>query len=341
CLAKDPDDRYGSTKDLARDLAALRDHASGISVSAVGQPVPRRFRPSRSLFAGAVAAGAVLTIAAYLAGQKIGARRVREAPPPLTQTLTFRRGYLTGARFAPDGQTIVYSACWDGKPSEIFTTRVGSSESRPLGIFPAGILAISSTGELAISLGCENRWEPCFGTLARVPLAGGTPREVVENVGSADWSPDGKELAAIRAVEGGDRIEYPIGKILYRSKGYLTCLRVSPKGDLIAFVDHPRGDDQRGAVCVVDREGHKRDLTGEWRQLAATIWRPDGKEVFFAGNLNGAGESAWGVDLTGRIRPATWIQGVDDISREGVALHAGEYRHIRNDIRALVPGASQ
>src|SRR6266542_5706239 len=284
CLAKDPEERYGSTKDLARDLAALRDHASGISVSAIAQPAPRRFRPSRALLSAAVSAGVVFGALAFFAGQKLQMRRDRETPPPLTRTLTFRRGFLTGARFAPDGQTIVYSAAWDGKPSEIFTTRVGSSDSRPLGIFPAGILAISSAGEMAISLGCENRWEPCFGTLARVPLAGGTPREVVEGVGSADWSPDGKELAAIHAVEGGDRIEYPIGKVLYKTEGYINHLRVSPKGDLVAFVEHPQGDDERGAVCVVDRAGRKKNLTGEWHRLISTLWSPTGEEVFFSGN---------------------------------------------------------
>jgi Tol biopolymer transport system component len=341
CLAKDPEERYASTKDLARDLAALRDHASGISVSAVGPPAPRRFRPSRMLLSAVASAGVALAVLTFFAGQRLQTRRDRETPPPLARTLTFRRGFLTGARFAPDGQTIVYSAAWDGKPSEIFTTRVGSSDSRPLGIFPAGILAISSAGEMAISLGCENRWEPCFGTLARVPLAGGTPREVVEGVGSADWSPDGKELAAIHAVEGGDRIEYPIGKVLYKTEGYINHLRVSPKGDLVAFVEHPQGDDERGAVCVVDRAGRKKNLTGEWHRLISTLWSPTGEEVFFSGNRREEGQQTWGVNLAGRLRAAAWISGLDDVSRDGVVLDIGGYRHIRNDILALVPGASK
>src|SRR6478672_8964268 len=289
CLAKDPEERYGSTKDLARDLAALRDHASGMTVSGVAQPAPRRFRPSRALLAAVASAGVVFGALTFLAGQRMQARRDRETPRPVAQTLTFRRGFLTGARFAPDGQTIVYSAAWDGKPSEIFTTRVGSFESRPLGIFPAGILAVSSAGEMAISLGCENRWEPCFGTLARVPLAGGTPREVLEGVGAADWSPDGKELAAIHGVDEGDRIEYPIGKVLYQTAGYVTGLRVSPRGNLVSFIEHPQRDQQRGIVCVVDRAGKKRGLTGEWRQLFTTLWSPTGKEIFVLGNRTGEG----------------------------------------------------
>ncbi len=341
CLAKDPDERYGSTKDLARDLAALRDHASGILVSAVGQPAPRRFRPSRALLAGAISAGVVLAVLTFFAGQRIQARRDSEKPPPLTRTLTFRRGFLTGARFAPDGQTIVYSAAWDGKPSEIFTTRVGSSEARPLGIFPAGILAISSAGEMAISLGCENRWDPCFGTLARVPLAGGTPREVLESVSSADWSPDGKELAVIHVADGRYRIEYPIGKVLYQTDGFLTSVRVSPKGDLVSFLDHPNGEDSRGTLGVVDRGGHKKTLTGEWPSILNTLWSPTGDEVFFQG-----GAQDWrdfeihGVSLSGRIRAAPRIAGSDDVSRDGLFLDFQKFASYRRDILALVPGSS-
>ena len=137
CLAKDPEERYGSTKDLARDLAAMRDHPPGISTSSAAQPAARRSRFSRALLSSALAA-VVAGVLAFFIGQRLQERRDRDAPAPSRRTLTFRRGFLTGARFAPDGQTIVYSAAWDGKPSEIFTTRVGSDDSRPLGIFPAG-----------------------------------------------------------------------------------------------------------------------------------------------------------------------------------------------------------
>ena len=338
CLAKDPEERYGSTKDLARDLAAMRDHPSGISMSGTIRPGARPFRPSRGLLAAVALGAAAAGVLSYGVGLKVQAHRDREAPPPMERILSFRRGYLTGCRFAPDGQTIVYSAAWDGKPSEIFTTRVDSSESRPLGIFPAGILAVSSTGEMAISLGCQNRWEPCFGTLALAPLAGGAPREVLEDVGSADWSPDGKELAAIHVVDGHDRIEYPIGKVLYTSQGYLTQVRVSPKGDLVAFVEHPHQDSQSGFVCVVDRSGHKRNLTGEWPTIRGTLWSPNGKEIFFAGMLRGM-RGYRGVDLSGRIRAASWIPALDDVSRDGLFLDYSSGK--RADVFALTPGGSK
>src|SRR6202162_5776583 len=342
CLAKDPEERYGSTKDLARDLAALRDHGSEISsVRQDARAVDRRLRVSRPVLAAGLLAGLTLAALAFFGGQRLQFRRDREAPPPARKVLTFRRGFLTGARFAPDGQTIVYSAAWDGKPSEIFTARVGSSEARPLGIFPAGILAISSAGEMAISLGCENRTDPCFGTLARVPLAGGAPREVLENVGSADWSPDGKELAVIHFVGGKNRIEYPIGKVLYQTDGFVSALRVSPRGDLVAFAEHPQRDDQRGSVSVVDPGGSKKTLTQEWPWLQTVLWSPTGEEIFFQGERVRRIREIMAVSLSGRIRSAAWMPGLDDVSREGLFLDFDKFRNIRRDVLALVPGASK
>lgn len=339
CLAKDPEDRYGSTKDLARDLASLRDHASGISLSASIPPAPRRFRPTRALLAAVALAAVAATLLAFWAGQKLQWRRSREAPAPERTALTSRRGFLTGARFTPDGQTIVYSAAWDGKPSEIFMTRVGSSDARTLGIVPpAGILAISSTGELAISLPCENRWEPCYGTLARVSLAGGTPREVLDNVSSADWSPDGKELAAIHAVDGRHyRLEYPIGKVLYQTDGYLSSVRVSPDGSRVAFLDHPNLDRGGGLVCIVDRAGHKAALKDEWSNARPLLWSPAGDEIFF--DQSARGREIKGVGLSGRVRNASWIPSLDDVSRDGAFLDTGTMLNLRQDIVALLPGA--
>ena len=347
CLSKDPEDRYGSTKDLARDLATIRDHASGISVSGVEPPARRAFRLSRTALAATALAFAATAALTFFAGRRLQRRIERDAPPPLRQTLTFRRGFLTGARFAPDGQTIVYSAAWDGKPSEVFMTRVGSNESRPLGIFPAGILAISSTGEMAISLGCENRGDPCFGTVARAPLAGGAPREILESVGSADWSPDGKELAVSHVVNGRFRLEYPIGKVLHETDGHLSDVRVSPDGERVAFIDHvSRGMPGPGRLCVVDRQRRLKKLTDE-TATGPLLWSPAGDEVFFNDQgvaLAFAGGSPQGrafrrVTLEGRMRTASWLGGLDDVSREGMFLDKGGGRNFRGDVLGLVPGS--
>ena len=341
CLAKDPDDRYDSTKDLARDLALLRDRSSAASGAGIAPPERRRVRISRAAMAGGALGVLGIGVLSFLGGARLQARRDRAAPPPHSTILTFRRGFLTGARFAPDGQTIVYSAAWEGLPSEIFTARVGSPESRRLGISEAAILAVSPTGEMALSVGCDAPASNCLGTLARVPLAGGAPREIMDGVNFADWSPDGKDLAVVRFVDGRSQVEYPIGKVLYRSSpiGFLSSIRVSPGGDLVAFLDHPRRESDRAALTVVDRAGRKRVPTTEWARLGPILWSPTGEEVFFSEWDRG---KTRGARLSGSTRSASWLPGLDDVSRAGLFLDAGKrHENRRGIVLALVPGAEK
>ena len=75
---------------------------------------------------------------------------------PSYQRLTFGRGIISSARFAPDGQTVVFSAAWDARPYELFSARLGSTESRSLGLANGRILSVSSTGEMAVLLGPQS-----------------------------------------------------------------------------------------------------------------------------------------------------------------------------------------
>jgi eukaryotic-like serine/threonine-protein kinase len=119
------------------------------------------------------------------------------------------------------------------------------------------------------------------GTLARAPIAGGAPH-AVENVQWADWGPDANSLAVVRDVGGRNRLEYPIGKVLYETGGeWISHPRVSPKGDLVAFLDHPLQGDDEGSLAVVDLSGHKRKLTRDWNTAQGLAWSPDGEEIWF------------------------------------------------------------
>jgi len=318
CLAKDPEERYGSTKDLARDLATIRDHASD---TAVAEAAPGR-RPVRRT--GFAAAGVAVVVAALvgLASWKLGERHGLRAPPPSVEPMTYQNGHITGARFSPDGQSVVYSAHWDGRPSEIFELRFGGDVQRSLGIFPAGILAISSSGEMAISLGCEDLWDPCFGTLARVPLGGASPREVLENVLSADWSPDGQSLAVSHSTGKTFRLEYPIGKVLFETSGWVGDVHVSPNGDLVGFVDHPSLDMESGYFSLVDREGHARRLTPLLPQARSLAWKRSGDALIVEGVFQGSGFGGnFEVTLSGKVRPVLSPAGrVYDIAKDGRIL---------------------
>jgi len=334
CLAKDREERYTSTKDLARDLAGLRDRISEVSsgaeatLSATGRPRRRFTLP--------------LVIAALVAGLLAGwaltrARPGRASAPPSFTRLTFRRGALNNARFAPDGKTIVYGARWAGEPPEVqlYRTQVGSPESTRFD-FPGDILAISPSNELAI---VDLPTPRPRGTLSVVPMSGGTPRQVLQDVGyaGADYSPDGKDLAVDHMVDGRARLEFPIGNVVYPNSA--GSPRVSRDGRSIAFWDETGGAAQD--IAVISRAGgSKRVLTKGWRETGgAPCWSPDGREIWFTASRPGEAEALWAVDLSGRVRQLMRTPGqleLDDVSSDGRLLIA--HHTVVRAVRIASPG---
>jgi dipeptidyl aminopeptidase/acylaminoacyl peptidase len=312
CLMKDPEDRYASTKDLARDLASVRDHLSETSVSAVSGGIAPAKVPRRGWVVPAAAALAGL-VAGFLS--RGGLTGGKPAPPPTFQQITYQRGMIFSARFAPDGQTIAYAAAWDGRPLEIYSARLDSPESRPLGLPSADVLSISKTGEMAISLGRHFlAGYESTGTLARVSLGGGAPRPVLENVQDADWAPDGQSLAVAHHVGNLQRLEYPIGRAIYASSGWVSAVRVSPDGRFVAFIDHPTRGDNDGRLKIVDAEGKVR-VEGPVANLGVA-WSPRGDEVWSSLPLAV-------TTLSGKIRRSYDSPGVTilhDVSKDGRVL---------------------
>jgi Tol biopolymer transport system component len=316
CLEKNPQERFQSARDLAFDLEALSGVSAAGAVTAVPAPAARRIRLLPILVTVAVVLGAVTGL---LVGKKVW-----ERPLPSFHQLTFRRGEIPSARFAPDGQTIFYTAAWEGKPMEIFTSRVETPESRPFGLVGADVLAVSRSGELAVSLG--RRATPIgfirTGTLARMSVAGGAaPRDVLEDVQWADWAPDGQSLAVVRDIGGVNRLEYPIGTVLYQTSGWISHPRVSPQGDRIAFVDHPARGDDGGTVAVVDRKSNRKTLSRIFASLQGLAWSPVG-EVWYTGASRG-NRDLYSVTLSGQERARGRVAGnltLHDIAPDGRAL---------------------
>ncbi len=317
CLEKNPEERFYSAHDLAFDLEALSGVSGPGAVPAIGAPA-RRFRLG-ALFVG-------LGLLAALALGFFAGTRFASRPPPSFHRLTFHRGEIASARFAPDGQTILYAAAWEGKPLEVFANRPESPESRPFGLAGAEVLSISGSGEMALSLG-RHPLEGFVrsGTLARMAVAGGgAPREILEEVHWADWAPDGASLAVIRSIRRGrHRLEFPIGKVLYETTGWVSHARVSPKGDRVAFLDHPARGNDGGMVAVVDLSGKKKTLTGVFTSAQGLAWSPGGGEIWFTAGSAGSSRALQAVTLSGHSRLLVRVTAgltLQDVSRDGRVL---------------------
>jgi Tol biopolymer transport system component/predicted Ser/Thr protein kinase len=326
CLQKDPEERYASTRDLARDVRSVREHlseatvtgeVSGARASAAVAPAPRRRGLWRPVLTG-------LAILAALGAGMLLQRSLGRVTTPSYQQITFGSGTIRTARFAPDGQTIVYSASWDGGPLKLSLKHPSSPDSLPLELPSANLLSISPSGEMAIATECRsNHPGVCAGTLARAALTGGSPRDVAEGIQEADWAPDGATMLVVRDVGGKSRIELPLGKVLYETAGHVSYARLSPQGDRIAFLDHPFSLDDAGTVAVIDLAGKKTTLTGKWASEGGLAWSPKGDEVWFTATEAGANRSLYGVDLNGKLRVVTRVPGglkLHDVAKSGRVL---------------------
>jgi Tol biopolymer transport system component len=287
CVRKRRDDRYQSTRDLvlALDMIAL----------AIASPA---------------------------------APGNRARPAPIFRKVTFRRGNLLGARFTPDGQNVVYSAAWDGQPCELYTTRIDGRESRGLAIRDADVLSVSNTGDLALLLkdkflvttsGAGPSGEK-RGTLAHVPIGGGSPREMLDDVVYADWGPTG-DLAII-TVDARDlhcHVEYPAGLPRYRARS-LAGMRVGPDGRTIALLeDMPTSMSLR----LLDGNGAIRTLVQNLGSPTSIAWSPGGDEILYTRPPSPDETALYAVTLDGRKRELYRTDGVMqlcDASRDGRLL---------------------
>jgi tRNA A-37 threonylcarbamoyl transferase component Bud32 len=329
-LEKLPADRFGTPAEFA---AALNARSDGPTV----RSIPARARAPRY----AIVAGSLALLAlGFLAGRWVAGHG---NPAGLTfLQRTFRDEAIYNARFAPDGQTIVYSSAAETSAPELFVIRPDYPAPTALGLTGTHLLSVSSKGELAVLVRAEFvRHRLFLGTLARVPLAGGAPRELLDSVREGDWSPDGTELAIIHDVSGRDRLEFPIGKVLYEGSGYLSDPRVSPDGRHVAFAEHPFRWDDRGTVKIVDRAGKPTAVTRDFTSIEGLAWLPRGDELLFSA-FDNRGYVVRAIGLGGRLRVAVTGAGnltAQDVSRSGQVLLTRDDAPYRLMLRG--PGASR
>jgi len=315
CLEKEPENRFQSARDLAFALSTVSNASTSKQIAALraGTPRLKKWLP-----------WAVAAVLLAAAGVFLGALLKPRLAPAYRQ-LTFERGTVYSARFSSNGRTIIYGAAWNGRPLQLYSTIPDSLLARPLGLTSAHLLALSNNNELAVALHATHGSRLTFdnGMLARAPLVGGTPREILQDVRWADWSPK-DDLAVVHHVNIFDQLEFPIGRVLYRTNGWISHLRISPRGDRIAFMDHPERWNDRGWVSVMDLAGHVTVKSSTWDSEDGLGWNKQGDQVWFAAAESGAtNRSLWTMNLSGKARQVLSVPGgftLHDVAADGRVL---------------------
>jgi dipeptidyl aminopeptidase/acylaminoacyl peptidase/predicted Ser/Thr protein kinase len=306
CLEKTPEARFQSSADLAFALLSLSPLPAA--------PVPRRSWMGVAALMLAVGLALGLALARNWSGGE------RPVVPEFTR-LTFRRGTVMNARFAPNGTSILYSANWEGQPPRAYSTRPGEPEI-PVGPPDAFFLAASRNGQLAFAL--RPAWDASYrGTLATTFGGPEAPREISEGVAAADWAADGTSMAIVRQEEARRRwiLEYPSGVRLFESAAEILQARVSPDGRDVAFILRKSLDEC--SVVVASDGGRTTTLSGGWRNGRGLAWSPSGEEILISASKEGGSQSLWAIRRSGNVRAVAnwggnWV--LQDVAADGRLL---------------------
>jgi Tol biopolymer transport system component len=334
CLEKNPSQRFQSAADLAFALRSLSNVSGTRPAMALPTPARRKWLVPAIATIGAIA----LFAAGYLARDRFSA-----SGPPHFQRLTFRQGLIRNARFAPDGQSVVYAAAWDGGPTRIYLATPGAPESRDLQM-PADsrLLSVSSKGDVAFLVGPFGI--DGSGTLQRSPISGGQMRDLLEGVLLADWSPDGSAMAVVRQIGGRYRLEYPVGTMLVEHSldWPFFSIRISPDGERVAFSEW-RGGGSRVSILTIDRSRKWQSLgvvSGQTSTSGTQLgWTRDGREIWYRSFDASDLGTVYSIDMKGKRRTIARVPGhvaLFDLSREGKALLSTNSGRI--GILGLAPG---
>lgn len=335
CLEKKPEQRFQSAKDLAFALEAISGTTTSSKAAAAAEVAAKEQEGSRRWLNYAAAALLGMAITAVVAWI------LRPKPPePASFTrVLYDRARVVQARFAQDGKTVVYSGSLGGAPPDTYIIRDNYPESVSAGLGGAIVLAVSRTDQLAVLVRARQFiHREYFGTLATVSLGGGAPREMLENVEEADWSPDGSEMAVMTGnpQEFTLQMEYPIGKVLVpKTSNWMSGMRISPDGKRVAYFRHPKNDDDRGDVIVVDRDGKQTTISTGWESLEGLAWAPSGNEVWFSGATSGEEYCIRAATLSGKTRAiycGTSPTMIQDALPNGRALASSEDERVSMEI---------
>ncbi len=340
CMAKDPDERYASTRDLARDLQSLRDHFAEITSSSDAAQSLQATKSKRSLMFPfvilmALAAGAALTY--WLT-------RTPSQNPAVFRTLTYS-GSDSSPTVSSNGQLVAFRSDRDGIP-RIWLKQLKGGNEVAITSGPDDLPRFSPDGSVLLFI----RNEGSAASLFRVPVLGGEERKIIDDVRSADWSPDGKEIAFIRwkASQGNPDSEFyviePDGsglrEIAVIKERQLQSLRWSPDGRyLVATVIIQGNYGSRDAIALIDVQNKKTQWTlSSYNWPTSAVWTGTKNQIAYFIPETGValfqlrGDSTLFLhDVeTGKRKPVFWAQSageIMDIAGKGsIVMHSASLR---------------
>lgn len=334
CLEKQPEQRFQSVADLGFAIESL----SGATTTSSATVQLKQARKRKWYPAAIVGALLAALVAEWFAHRMMETR----TSVPTFQRMTYRRGSVYSGRLSPDGNSVIYSADWDGGATEIYVLSKEFPESRSL-LKNGVLLSVSSSGELAVLTSTTYLDHEEFeGTLATMTLGGSAPREMLKDVTAADWSPDGHSLAVVHIVAGKYRLEYPLGTVRFETSGTITQPRVARDGKRIAFLYHPQPGDDRGSVMLLDADGKTKILSDGWLQEHGLAWTPSSDAVWFSADKTGAEMVVYEASVSGRNRAVLAGAGgqrILDIAPNGKVLLSNN--EIRYEVYASINGSPQ
>ena len=352
CLAKEPEGRYASTRDLARDLKQTLDHLSesSLETSAVVRP-----KKGRRLW-WAIALGSLLAVGIA----DIALRRGASAAPRGAATLkrvTFGAGLEDEPSFSPDGKFLAYTTDERGNLDVVVQPLSGGEPIRvaggdadeaqpawsPDGSRIAFVSAQDHGGRLGVALNVsvlETYLNAKLGDIFLAPALGGTSVKLVEDAYYPAWSPDGKRIAFMANRDGQyDLWTVPAGggtaSRLTREGEFNFQPAWSPDGRWIAYGSGTVSSLSFNLRAVAAAGGAPIQLTKSFGYVTRPAWSADGGTIFFSGERNGI-LNAWRIPFAGDRRPSepsriTLGQGQDanvSVSHDGRKL---AFASVRNE----------
>ncbi|MFL6466001.1 MAG: winged helix-turn-helix domain-containing protein [Bryobacteraceae bacterium] len=256
---------------------------------------------------------------------------------PSFRQLTFQTGNVASARFVPLSEKVAYTAKWQDGIRRTYLLDLRDLSSQALNISSGILTSISSEGD--------------YGMISRDPVRytttgfssfshrDGKPSVVSDATLTADWLPESHDAAIVRSQNTESVVEFPSGHVVYSSRGWITNLRVSPRGDRVAFLDHPVRDDDGGYLRVVDKKGSTSLWTPFWSSASGLAWSQPGNEVWFTASKEGGDRALYAASGPGKLRLISQSPSslrILDISKKGQVLVALD--NIRMNLMAAPPG---